>query len=1045
MKRGSTYKATMFMLALIFCCLHHSPSFADTTHQTAISKSDYVLIINTYTESSDWSNSFIHPIYESLLRGNSNLTVYAEHMSMLLINTQQELDEYRAELFEKYSTKRPRAIMILGNPAWEALRKDLETRWPNVPVILCVEKPYNGPIEAYINKQAIPEQEQTPLADYNGPLHLTIIYDAIYLQQTIDLMRQMIPGMNRILFLSDKRYVSAQVLDDLTKLLKNDYPNIEMENITPDDVSVNQMFDKLRNVPANTGILYFSWYKKNSLSKSTFITTNDYKMFSRYTDAPIFTLTDKSVGGVEMAGGYFVDNKRIRKIIISALDKVLSGANHAKITIENCGDPAPVLNYQALTEKGVPIELCPEDTIFYMKELTVFEKYTEWIILGLVLIFSGFGFLLLKMNMLNKIRNKQKEKLLLIQDYSSLFANMPVAYVKKQLIYNKEGVIVDYLVTNVNPCFEKYFVMAGDSPVGTHGTTSPSFKEFVALYKLAINDKKEITAQYYHQQTGRYYSMVIAPSKIEGYLDIFYADNTELAMAQQMLGTLNHKLAIALDVADITPWRLDIEQSVIVCDINRETGAISSDPAEDHVVVNLYKYISEIHKDDQQRVNEAYDNLMNGKTSKIKEEYRVRSRSRNGQKYDWVEIQAIIDKRDANGKPISLIGSSLVISNRKKMENDLVDAKNHAEESNRLKSAFLANMSHEIRTPLNAIVGFSEILASTESEDEKREYVSIIEDNNTLLLQLISDILDLSKIEAGTLEFNYFNVDIRELFTELETSFRLRITNSNVEIINEGITDCCILTDKNRLIQVITNMVNNAAKFTSQGSIRFGYSVQEDGNIYFYVKDTGCGIAPDKIDSIFGRFVKLNNFVQGTGLGLSICQTIVNRMGGEIGVESKVDQGTTFWFTIPYTPISIQPKADEQNIVPQIVEKDKLTVLVAEDNASNFKLFEAILKKDYHIYHAWDGQQAIEMFKEYNPHIILMDINMPKINGYEAITEIRKISASIPIIAVTAYAFTSDEQRIKESGFDDYTAKPVNSQILKSKMMVLLKRRMIFM
>ncbi|MEG2865246.1 MAG: hypothetical protein RR858_03585, partial [Mucinivorans sp.] len=134
MKLGSTYKATMFMLALIFCCLHHSPSFADTTHQTAISKSDYVLIINTYTESSDWSNSFIHPTYESLLRGNSDLTVYAEHMSMMLINTQQELDEYRAELFEKYSTKRPRAIMILGNPAWESFRKDLETRWPNVPV-----------------------------------------------------------------------------------------------------------------------------------------------------------------------------------------------------------------------------------------------------------------------------------------------------------------------------------------------------------------------------------------------------------------------------------------------------------------------------------------------------------------------------------------------------------------------------------------------------------------------------------------------------------------------------------------------------------------------------------------------------------------------------------------------------------------------------------------------------------------------------------------------------------------------------------------------
>lgn len=257
------------------------------------------------------------------------------------------------------------------------------------------------------------------------------------------------------------------------------------------------------------------------------------------------------------------------------------------------------------------------------------------------------------------------------------------------------------------------------------------------------------------------------------------------------------------------------------------------------------------------------------------------------------------------------------------MELALREAKEHAEESNRLKSAFLANMSHEIRTPLNAIVGFSNILASAEAEEEKREYINIIENNNTLLLQLISDILDLSKIESGSMEFAYSEFDLNALMRGLEQTSCLRLTSAAVEIkFDEYLPDCCIRSEKNRLTQVITNLINNAIKFTKEGTIRFGYHLLEKDSLYFYVSDTGCGIDADKKDAVFERFVKLDNFVQGTGLGLSICKTIVERMGGKIGVESEVGQGTTFWFTIPYVAVKLHyQEIKEEKIVQHTVEK----------------------------------------------------------------------------------------------------------------------------
>ena len=396
------------------------------------------------------------------------------------------------------------------------------------------------------------------------------------------------------------------------------------------------------------------------------------------------------------------------------------------------------------------------------------------------------------------------------------------------------------------------------------------------------------------------------------------------------------------------------------------------------------------------------------------------------------------------GRAPLIIGISWDITNMQNIEQELVQARIKAEQSDRLKTAFLANMSHEIRTPLNAIIGFSNILASTEEEQEKQEYINIIESNNTLLLQLISDILDLSKIEAGTLEFSYSNIDLNDMIKEVENITKCRMEGSGVQLIAETpLSSCFIRTEKNRLMQVINNFLTNAIKFTQKGSITFGYEIR-DKMLYFHVTDTGCGIPANKKDSIFGRFVKLNSFAQGTGLGLSICRTIIEHMNGTIGVESEEGKGSTFWFTIPYQPARLSEKKAEE-FQPITVQKDKLTILIAEDNESNYRLFQSILRKEYSLIHAWDGQEAIEKFKEHRPQIILMDINMPRMDGYEATKEIRKLSADVPIIAITAFAYASDEQRVLENGFDGYMSKPINAPLLKQQIASILQKRIIFL
>lgn len=379
-------------------------------------------------------------------------------------------------------------------------------------------------------------------------------------------------------------------------------------------------------------------------------------------------------------------------------------------------------------------------------------------------------------------------------------------------------------------------------------------------------------------------------------------------------------------------------------------------------------------------------------------------------------------------------------------------SKNKAEESDRLKSAFLANMSHEIRTPMNAIIGFSTLLKAQDiNEMDKEEIIHLIVNNGNTLLQLIDDIIDIAKIEAGQMTVNKKKCNINELLTELRTIYlqkKVSITNADIDLrLNLGVDSPSfyIYTDPFRTQQVITNLIDNALKFTEKGYVEFGYLVDSSRakpTIKFYVKDTGIGLTQEEQKLIFARFAKIENdgtkLYRGAGLGLAICNSIAKLLEGEIYVESEKNHGSTFFFTIPIEVIVSQEervKSTQKNFMEY--NWTGKTLLVAEDEDSNFRLIEVLLKgTNVRILRAENGKEAIEKSTSNPIDLILMDIKMPVMDGLKATQEIKKINKDIPIIAQTAYAMENDEKICLESGCDDYISKP----ILQDKLFAMLDK-----
>ncbi|MCH5302213.1 MAG: response regulator [Prevotella sp.] len=386
------------------------------------------------------------------------------------------------------------------------------------------------------------------------------------------------------------------------------------------------------------------------------------------------------------------------------------------------------------------------------------------------------------------------------------------------------------------------------------------------------------------------------------------------------------------------------------------------------------------------------------------------------------------------------VNRKLLLANRRldeatKKLKEYEEKAERAEKANKTKSLFLANMSHEIRTPLNAIEGFSRILVETDSPKERMEYLEIIESNNSRLMNLVNEILDLSRVESGEIVIKNAPVDLDSLCKSIKQLFISRCPDTVDLRWENPILTATMNTDENRLVQVFSNLISNSLKHTPSGEIVYGYKFIDDGqNILFYVTDTGSGIAPDFIDHIFDTYASKDAEQQkGYGLGLPLCRIIVERMGGHIDVESELGKGTTFTFTMPFHG-TIGGMATSNRTTSSIrslrmdrgqSETDNMkTILVAEDEISNFELVRIVLQKRYRLLRANNGIEAVTLNEDEHPDLILMDIRMPEMNGLDATRIIKEVSQSTPVIALSAYAFDENIKEAKAAGCDEFMAKP---------------------
>lgn len=484
--------------------------------------------------------------------------------------------------------------------------------------------------------------------------------------------------------------------------------------------------------------------------------------------------------------------------------------------------------------------------------------------------------------------------------FRNIFANIPAGVE----IYDTDGFLVD--VNNKN--IEIFGIRDKADVIGINLFENPNLSPQL-IEQIRDRDIVDFRLDYEFENVEGYYpsgkrnkinlytkisKLYDSKGNFTGYAFI-NIDNTERMDALNRICDFENFFLLISDYAKVGYAKSNLldRKGYAIKQWYKNMGEDENTPLSD--IIGVY---SKMHPDDRKRILDFLYKARLGEVRDFKGEIRILHPGTEAQ-WNWVRTNVVVNQYQPENGVIELISVNYDITELKETEAKLIDAKEKAETADRLKSAFLANMSHEIRTPLNAIVGFSSLLVQGENPEEREQYMAIVEENNELLLQLISDILDLSKIEAGTFDFVKQELDVNQLCEDMVRTMKLKAKPGVEVVFDHRLPECIIVSDRNRLNQVIANFMNNAIKFTSTGSIRLGYGQVETNLLRFYVADTGIGIIQEKQAEIFDRFVKLNSFVHGTGLGLSISKSIVEQLGGTIGVESESGKGACFWFTLP--------------------------------------------------------------------------------------------------------------------------------------------------
>ena len=869
-----------------------------------------LLILNSYNEGAPWAQEIINPIMREVSNRDGFQAVEVVHLNSTLIHNDKDFDNMSRGIFDRFVDRKPDYLVLVGDFAF-TLRDSIAERWGDVPMLLVVQSEQYGMRDYYYtyideNEEMNPDRLY-PLESIHDDYNFSIVVTPNLYKETVDMMAYMFPDMNKLVFVADALYQNRQLNQQLREYLSKEYPDMDYEWLVANEENSRALQQYLNNTDHNIGMLLSTWFfERMTVHGHPQLIAGEARMISG-AHRPVFGLRAAYLN-YGITGGYFPSPDEMQKKIHAGLLDLISGKDMRKVPFRKVADSYPIVNYNHLMRDGIPESSCQPGTVFMNRPKSAWELYHTYIIAGGIVLLAIMAVIVARVMFQNR-------RIAMLRAHERLLNNMPVGFSQAKVVRGNDGNVVDIEYHGGNAMFRELL-----KKNALPGKPDKLFDaDFIAkIVDRLLHRRRSVRFSYNFPYTDATYEFLISigseVNKVVDDVNVFAVDITEKCNAERDLQEFAHKLDVTMNVAHIIPWRWDIHKHKIMCEamrMLRRSHYNVTAMAEDVRVINEEDYLSCIHPDDMERLCDVYRRFVEGRLEYIKMEYRFIRRKPKCDMVEWIEVCAAVTERDDNGMPTVLIGSMLLITERKRQEEMLIAARERAAEADKLKMAFLANMSHEIRTPLNAIVGFSNLLAKTVDVDKKQRFINIINKNNQLLLKLIGDVLDMAKVESNTLDFNFRPTDLNHLIQEVDSTMRIKLSNDVMLNYVLGAPDCIIDTDPDRLNQVLMNLLNNAAKFTTKGSITFGYELRDD-EIYFYVRDTGIGIPDQDAERLFSRFTKLNNFIPGTGLGLSISKSIVEMLGGSIGVKSAGhNRGSIFWFTIPNKQVSAMSEINE--------------------------------------------------------------------------------------------------------------------------------------
>ncbi len=869
-----------------------------------------LLILNSYNEGAPWAQEIINPIMREVSNRDGFQAVEVVHLNSTLIHNDKDFDNMSRGIFDRFVDRKPDYLVLVGDFAF-TLRDSIVERWGDVPMLLVVQSEQYGMRDYYYTyideNEAMNSDKLYPLESIHDDYNFSIVVTPNLYKETVDMMAYMFPDMNKLVFVADALYQNRQLNQQLREYLSREYPDMDYEWLVANEENSRALQQYLNNTDHNIGMLLSTWFfERMTVHGHPQLIAGEARMISG-AHRPVFGLRAAYLN-YGITGGYFPSPDEMQKKIHAGLLDLISDKDMRKVPFRKVADSYPIVNYNHLMRDGIPESSCQPGTVFMNRPKSAWELYHTYIIAGGIVLLAIMAVIVARVMFQNR-------RIAMLRAHERLLNNMPVGFSQAKVVRGNDGNVVDIEYHGGNAMFRELL-----KKNALPGKPDKLFDaDFIAkIVDRLLHRRRSVRFSYNFPYTDVTYEFLISigneVNKVVEDVNVFAVDITEKCNAERDLQEFAHKLDVTMNVAHIIPWRWDIHKHKIMCEamrMLRRSHYNVTAMAEDVRVINEEDYLSCIHPDDMERVCDVYRRFVEGRLEYIKMEYRFIRRKPKCDMVEWIEVCAAVTERDDNGMPTVLIGSMLLITERKRQEEMLIAARERAAEADKLKMAFLANMSHEIRTPLNAIVGFSNLLAKTVDADKKQRFINIINKNNQILLKLIGDVLDMAKVESNTLDFNFRPTDLNHLIQEVDSTMRIKLSNDVMLNYVLGAPDCIIDTDPDRLNQVLMNLLNNAAKFTTKGSITFGYELRDD-EIYFYVRDTGIGIPDQDAERLFSRFTKLNNFIPGTGLGLSISKSIVEMLGGSIGVKSAGhNRGSIFWFTIPNKQVSAMSEINE--------------------------------------------------------------------------------------------------------------------------------------